>query len=198
MQTATHLDRSRQQRGEAIQRIRHYRHLVWRSKWYLLISGAVITCICLAALIVFINRRHDESTTAIIGVENTADLTAIKDVSGLMQAQSDLILSRTFLKDIVRSLSLQLAVRKFDRGSIFDSVLVDSQAIAGDYRFAIDKKNKDSFVVYFAKESGSGLSLEDIIPLAAGIAPTNQPSPATPELSAEEIWQNVVSQPTKA
>jgi capsular exopolysaccharide synthesis family protein len=163
MQGARHNAQPRQQRGEAIQRIRHYRNLLWRSKWYLLASGVIVTCISLTVLVVFVNRHHDEPTTAIIGVENTADLTAVKDVSGLMQAQSDLILSRTFLKDIVRSLSLQLAVRKFDRGSIFDSVLVDSQAIAGDYRFAIDKKNKDAFAVYFAKETAQGFSLRDIV-----------------------------------
>ena len=142
----------RPQRGVATQRLRHYRRLLWRFKWYLLCSGIIVTCASLAILAVIVNRRHIESTTAIIGVENTADLTAVKDVSGLMQAQSDLIRSRTFLKGIVRNLSLQLVVRTFERSSIFDSVTVDSQVTAGAYRFVIDTKSKDSFAVYFAKE----------------------------------------------
>jgi capsular exopolysaccharide synthesis family protein len=169
MQSATHFGEPRERRGDSIQQIRRYRRLLWRSKWYLLVSGAIVTCASLAVVAVFVNRQHEESTTAIIGVENTADLTAVKDVSGLMQAQSDLILSRTFLRDIVRKLSLQLALRKFGRASIFDSVTVDSEAIVGDYRFTIDKRNKDRFTMDFAKETKGGFSLMDLVTPRGGV-----------------------------
>jgi polysaccharide biosynthesis transport protein len=144
--------------SDIIRRFKHYRHLLWRSKWYLLSFGTTSALVSMIAVLVFISRQHEEPTTVLIGVENTADLTAVKDVSGLMQAQSDFILSRTFLGDIAQRLSLQLELRKNSRASIFDTIQVDSLAVTGTYSFAIDPKHGDAFSVYFARDTRGGLS----------------------------------------
>ncbi len=147
------------QRRQGAVNIRHYRHLFWRAKWYLLVAGSIITCLSLAVVAVLVSRPHEESTTAIIGVENTADLTAVKDVSGLMQAQSDLILSRSFLRDIAKELSLQFSLKRFPRFAIFDSVLVDSLAAIGTYRFSIDASNNGDCLVLFTPDAQDGFPL---------------------------------------
>jgi capsular exopolysaccharide synthesis family protein len=144
--------------SDIIRRFKHYRHLLWRSKWYLIVFGATLVIISMVAAVVSVSRPHDEPATVLIGVENTAELTAVKDVSGLMQAQSDLILSRTFLNDIAQNLSLQFALRKYTRAEVFDTVRIDSAAVTGKYSIKIDKKRNDSFSVYFAEETREGAS----------------------------------------
>jgi len=114
--------------------------------------------VSLIGVVIFISRSHAESTTVLIGVENTAELTAIKDVSGLMQAQSDLILSRTFLNDIAQKLSLQFALRKFPRALVFDTIRIDSLAVTGTYYFKIDSKHRDAFSVSFEQDTRGGMA----------------------------------------
>jgi tyrosine-protein kinase Etk/Wzc len=103
-------------------------------------------------------RKPQELATAMIGVENTADVTAVKDVSGLMQAQSDLIQSRAFLQNIVQKLSLRFALKHYVRSSIFESVSVDSSAAEGTYRFLVNTKNGEDYSVLFDNDSGGLLS----------------------------------------
>ena len=136
----------------------HYRQLFWRTKWYLLVACIVLT---IAALFVFLEVASPQpklSATVLIGVENTSDMSAVKDVSGLMEAQSDLILSRTFLRNIVKEQSLQFALDKYPRGSIFDTVKADSQSVPGTYAFRIDPKKPEAFVLYFMPGS-NGITL---------------------------------------
>jgi polysaccharide biosynthesis transport protein len=158
MQTQRPISQTRGGRSDMVRRFKHYRHLIWRSKWYLLVFGTTAVFVSMIAVLVFISRQHEEPTTVLIGVENTADLTAVKDISGLMQAQSDLILSRTFLSDIAQKLSLQFALRKYTRASVFDTIQVDSLAVTGTYAFKIDSKQSDAFAVYFAMDTRGGVS----------------------------------------
>jgi len=147
-----------QKRLGAVRSIRHYRRLLWRSKWYLLIAGSIVTCVSIVIAAVLAARTPQELATAMIGVENTADVTAVKDVSGLMQAQSDLIQSRAFLQDIVQKISLRFALKHFSRSSTFESVSVDSSAAEGTYRFIVNTKNGEDYSVLFDNDSGGLLS----------------------------------------
>ena len=158
MQSGKSFEDSQRRQG-TVKSIRHYRHLLWRAKWYLLVAGTTFTGLSLAVVAVLVSGTHEESTTAIIGVENTADLTAVKDVSGLMQAQSNLILSRSFLRDIAVKLSLPCSPNGFPRFAIFDSVYVDSLAAIGTYRFTIDPSNNGDCSVLFTQDALDRFSL---------------------------------------
>lgn len=136
---------------------KYYISLFWRWKWYVLISGPI--AIVVAGIIVFKVAVKEPllSAKALIGLENTQDMTAVHDVSDLVQAQSDLIQSRTFLEDIVKRLSLRFVVRKYSRSSIFDSVSVDSVAPAGTYLYKIDKDDTRMFGIFFRTNHPNGI-----------------------------------------
>jgi tyrosine-protein kinase Etk/Wzc len=145
------------QQGDLGQTIGHYVSLFWRWKWYILISGPI--ALVVAGIIVFkvVVQEPVLSARALIGLENTQDMTAVRDVSDLVQEQSDLIQSRTFLEDIVKRLSLRLVVKKYFRSSIFDSVSVDSTTPDGTYFFKIDKTDKRQFGLYYLNNHPTGI-----------------------------------------
>jgi|WetSurMetagenome_2_1015567.scaffolds.fasta_scaffold00368_10 capsular exopolysaccharide synthesis family protein len=164
MQNAVHPYHGPEGRNGMLQRIEHYRGLIWRARWYCLGAGAVFTVLAVVATFFLAGRVRDQQSTVFIGVENTTDISAVKDVSGLMQAQSDLILSRTFLSEIVKRLSLQLSMRKVPRSAVFDTVSVDSLAPAGLYTFRMIPHVLDSFEVLFTRDAESGNSLAFLSP----------------------------------
>jgi len=149
-----------ERRGIFFARIRHYRQLLWRTKWILLCCALFFLIASSIAVLVLLKKDKAELATAMIGVENTADRTAVKDVSGLMQAQSDMILSRTFLQGIVSDLSLRFSIKKYQLSAIADSVALDSNAINGRYRFTLDTDNPGSFWIGFIGYEKEGMAKE--------------------------------------
>ncbi len=146
-----------ERRGNFFARIRHYRQLLWRTKWILLFC-AVFFLISSSITVLFLTKHGKaEFATVLIGVENTADRTAVKDVSGLMQAQSDMILSRTFLQGIVSDMSLRLTIKKFPRSSIVDSIALDSNTLNGRYRFTLDSDNPGMYWIGYSGNDGEGI-----------------------------------------
>lgn len=145
------------QQGDLGQTIGHYISLFWRWKWYIVVSGPI--ALVVAGIIVFKVTVKEPvlSARALIGLENTQDMTAVRDVSDLVQEQSDLIQSRTFLEDIVKRLSLRLVVKKYFRSSIFDSVSVDSATPAGTYLYKIDKTDNRQFGLFFRTNRPTGI-----------------------------------------
>ncbi|MDD5674462.1 MAG: polysaccharide biosynthesis tyrosine autokinase [Chitinivibrionales bacterium] len=130
-------------------RFQSFRHLFWRARIFMLVSFPLALIGTGGIAYLLAQRPPQLSATALIGTENTEDMAAVKDVNGLMQAHSDMIQSRTFLKEIVSRLSLQLAVVHFPRASIFDTVLVDSAAAPGKFDFVLEKKPAPAFSLYF-------------------------------------------------
>ena len=157
MNTVQHLPQQTAQQGDLGQVIGHYLSLFWRWKWYIIISGPI--ALAVASIIVFKVAVKEPvlSAKALIGLENTQDMTAVRDVGDLVQAQSDLIQSRTFLEDIVKHLSLRLVVKKYFRSSIFDSVSVDSAIPTGAYQYKIDMPDKRQFGLYFRNSHPVGI-----------------------------------------
>ena len=100
--------------------------------------------------------------TVILGGEpiarmvRTADENADEFVPQDTLAQSALIKSRGFLRTVADSLSLRLKVLQYPRSSIFDTVVVDSLAPSGRYRFEIDKKHGNTYSI-FRKDSVQSL-----------------------------------------
>ena len=145
------------QQSDLGQTIGHYLSLFWRWRWYVLISGPI--ALVVAGIIIFKVAVKEPvlSAKALIGLENTQDMTAVRDVSDLVQQQSDLIQSRTFLEDIVKRLSLRLSVKKYFQSSIFDSVSVDSTTPDGTYSYKIDNADKRQFGLYFRNNHPVGI-----------------------------------------
>jgi capsular exopolysaccharide synthesis family protein len=145
------------QQGDLGHTIGHYISLFWRWKWYIVVSGPI--ALVVAGIIVFKVTVKEPvlSARALIGLENIQDMTAVRDVSDLVQEQSDLIQSRTFLEDIVKRLSLRLIVKKYFRSSIFDSVSVDSATPAGTYLYKIDKTDNRQFGLFFRTNRPTGI-----------------------------------------
>jgi capsular exopolysaccharide synthesis family protein len=154
------MNRSQQSRSAGAidfsHQLRHYLNLVWRKKKQIIITGPLIA---LAAAIVIWNissRDPELPATVLIGIENTADMTAVRDVGGLVQSQSDLIQSRTFLEEIAMRLSLRFFLNKYPRAAIFDTLAADSTSTAGKYRVQIDKKDNAIFRLYFSDSKLGG------------------------------------------
>jgi capsular exopolysaccharide synthesis family protein len=137
------------------QHLSHYLGVFWRSKWFILITGPLVSITAFLLIVNFYNISPQLSATAIIGVENTSDVTAVKDAGGIGEGRGDLVSSRNFLHGIVEAMSLRMKVNKYTRGAIFDSVTVDSTAKEGSYLFLPDKKNPADYKLNYKKE-GAG------------------------------------------
>jgi tyrosine-protein kinase Etk/Wzc len=141
------------------QLIKHYLHLFWSWKWYILISGPI--AVLISAIIIFKVLVVEPTLTAkaLIGIENTTEMTAVRDVGNVVQAQSDLIQSRNFLEDIAKRLSLRFRVEKYPRSSIFDTVSVDSLTPIGRYSYKIDKEDNRHFSLFFQRDKRGGIPI---------------------------------------
>ncbi len=128
--------------------VKHYWHLLWRWKWWIVIAGPVVSA---AALIfqVKVAPNPELTATVLIGLENTTSMITPVDLGDVDNSKAEIIKTRTFLKDIVSQLSLQLVVGKYTRSEIFSAVLVDSLAKPGTYSLEIDKENSDGYTVTF-------------------------------------------------
>lgn len=136
---------------------KYYFDLLWRNKWFILVSWPLVTLCAAIAIIAVVNPLPKLRATALIGIENTADMTAVHDVGELVEAQSDLITSRLFLEDIARNLSLRFSPAKYPRSDIFDTVSVDSVTPVGAFSFKLNKDSPSKFYVNFTKDQSGGI-----------------------------------------
>jgi capsular exopolysaccharide synthesis family protein len=137
------------------QHLSHYLGVFWRSKWFILITGPLVAISVFVLIVNFYNISPQLSATAIIGIENTDDVTAVKDAGGFGEGRGDLVSSRNFLHGIVQAMSMRMKINKFTRGEIFDSVKVDSMAKEGSYLFLPDKQNSGRYKLNY-KKGGAG------------------------------------------
>jgi hypothetical protein len=134
--------------------IHHYLNLIWRWKLYIIISGPLVAVLCIAYTLKFGTIQPPLPATAIVGLENTSNISAVQDINSDRNVRSpsrekaDLIKSRTLIGSVVDKLSLCLVIDKEFRSSIFDSVRADSTAISGKYKFSLSD-NKETFNLFF-------------------------------------------------
>jgi capsular exopolysaccharide synthesis family protein len=86
---------------------------------------------------------------ALIGIEKREDMAAGMGASKENLGREDLMLGRTFLKEIVRSLSLQLVTGKKRRSTYFDPAVLDSIVQPGRYRVRVNRLSKTFSIRYF-------------------------------------------------
>jgi len=140
---------------------RHYGALLWRWKWWIVFSAPVAAGLVIALLLYKVKNTvppslpatvtlggavGGEATTGQVKVENSVGDDESEAPDTL--AQTALIRSREFLRGVVDDLSLRLRVNRFPRSSIFDTIVVDSLAPSGKYRFVIDGKSGNSYRVF--------------------------------------------------
>jgi capsular exopolysaccharide synthesis family protein len=128
---------------------RHYIGVFWKARWYILIAGPFATILAAALIFMAAGKKPELSAAALIGIENISDMTAVHDVSNIVQAQSEIIKSRVFLENVVMDHSFRLLVKKYNRSTIFDTVKLDSSAQNGNYYFKQDKRTPNGYTILF-------------------------------------------------
>jgi tyrosine-protein kinase Etk/Wzc len=131
-----------------------YINLIWRWKWYIILSGPIIILAWSIYFLKFGTVKQELDATAIIALENAQDMSAVREMGRTPESGVELIKSRNFMTSIVNKLSLRFVLSEFQRNEIFDSVKVDSTAIPGVYFFEVDE-DKRNYQLFFLN-SGFG------------------------------------------
>jgi capsular exopolysaccharide synthesis family protein len=134
-------------------RVSHYLHLFWRHKLYILVTGFLTGTLTVVLLVRVFSVSPRLSATSIIGIENTENITAVKETGGYGKGRGDLITSRAFLKSIVDTMSLKMVISKFNRHEIFTYIKMDSTLPEGTYSIVLDKKSQKKYAVYYQKSN---------------------------------------------
>ncbi len=154
------MNQLQQQPADYGQLIKHYVDLFLRWKWYVIIVWPVITLVAAMVIIKFSNSVPVLSAKVLIGIENTEDMTAVRDVVNMVESQSDLIKSRLLLEHIVRKLSLTFSLdKKYARIEILDTISVDSLVPMGIYSLKIDKNEPGRFSLFFYRNKTGGIPI---------------------------------------
>lgn len=127
----------------------HYIDLFWRRKWFIFVAGGLALLGWMFYVLEFSNIRPELESTVLIGLENTADLSAVRDVGEIGRGNVELLRSRNFLSSVVEQLSLRLVVSRYARNEIFDSIDVRAAARRGRYNFVVSKKEPKTFSLSF-------------------------------------------------
>jgi len=145
----------------------HYRHLFSRAKWYILLSGPLLLLGVVAFVFLVVRPENPElPARALIGLEHTTDASGIKEGVTANLGREDIMMSRTFLRDVVRKLSLQLWTVPKSRDDMFDSVSIDSSVLNGTYcvRFISKLKNNDEFMICYYDTNAISLPFIGFLP----------------------------------
>ncbi len=130
--------------------VRHYFSLIWRWKWWIAISGPVVSAVVLIYMVKIAPTEPELTAKVLIGLENTQSMSAVMDFVDVDNSKAEIIETRNFLKDIVRQLSMQFVLKKYPRQAIISEVKVDSLAKIGKYTLTIDKENMEGYTVTFS------------------------------------------------
>ncbi len=132
--------------------IGRYTNLLWRKKWYILLSGPLTAAITFVVLFKTVQMTPELSTQLIIGVDNPQQVSAVSDFANIGASKMAALRSLNFLGDIVDSLSLRLSVPGYQRSGLFDSVHVDSLALPGKYELSTNHPREGQFTLFFTNE----------------------------------------------
>ncbi|MCP4711918.1 MAG: hypothetical protein GY869_25135, partial [Planctomycetes bacterium] len=84
--------------------VRHYIGLLWRWKWWIAISGPIVSVAVLIYMVKIAPSEPELTARVFIGLENTQSMSAVMDF-GDDNSKAELIRMRNFLKDIITQLS---------------------------------------------------------------------------------------------
>lgn len=129
--------------------VKHYTRLLWRWKWWIVFAGPLVSAAALIYMLKFQASDPELTATVLIGLENPPTVTIGMDFVGIDNSKSELIKTRSFLKDIVDKLSLRFQVKKFPRNYVFSKISVDSLARSGRYVFNIDRDNANVYTITY-------------------------------------------------
>lgn len=143
----------------------HYRHMFNRCKWYMIVSAVVVFCAAAAFVMLVVRPENPELTAqALIGLEHNDAVVGAKQGGVVSLGREDIMLSRTFLKETARHLSLQLSTTPVSRYELFETVKVDSSAACGTYCVRFDKNKKGEFSVLYYDTTVLSLPLVGFLP----------------------------------
>jgi tyrosine-protein kinase Etk/Wzc len=134
--------------------ITHYWNLIWRWKWYILISAPIVMVGWFTYVIKFGSVKPELDAMVVIGMDDPRTMSAVQNVGESVQSRIDIVRGRSFLKEIVEQLSLQLSLNDLQRSAVFDSIKVDSSAGIGGYNLKIEKDQKTYQILYTNKQLG--------------------------------------------
>lgn len=129
--------------------IAHYRYLVARHGLFLAMATPIAMVVVLVVVFALPQKDPDLTARALIGIENREDMGADRQKSKENLGREDLMLGRTFIKDVVSALSLQVVTGDKRRSVFFDSAAVDSTTPLGLYRVRVNKGAGNFSIEYF-------------------------------------------------
>ncbi len=130
--------------------INHYLHLLWRWKWYILLAAPISAALSIMAVSYLgLTKKPSLAATVLIGVEKNPNLN-MWNYDDLYLNKERLLLNRNFLENVARSISLQFNVSNYSRYDIFDSVVVDSNALLGSFSMDIVDFNSDIYCIRYS------------------------------------------------
>jgi tyrosine-protein kinase Etk/Wzc len=127
-------------------------NVIWRWKWYIfLVTPIVFIGWTALALKYGSNGPILESRATLQFTQGNGGIGPIDDQTMNLQKEScDAFLrSRPFLQTIVEKLALQVGVKKYFRGDIFDSIAVAKDAPVGRYDFVVER---DGYSLYYSNK----------------------------------------------
>ena len=144
----------------------HYRHLLYRAKRYILISFPLVLLAAMLFVFVIVRPENPELTAqALIGLESTpTKVSPLKKGMAENLGREDIMMSRTFLKEVAQNLSLQLWTVQWGRDEIFDSVRVDSSALCGTYCVRFNQRKTSQFLVSYYDTNAISLPFLGFLP----------------------------------
>jgi tyrosine-protein kinase Etk/Wzc len=104
------------------------------------------------------------SARALIGLERPIEVSGVKEGVTANLGREDIMMSRTFLKDVVRKLSLQLWTAPHGREEMFDSVTIDSSASCGTYCVRFSPQRNGEFLIYYYDTTAIALPIFGFLP----------------------------------
>lgn len=127
--------------------IKHYAGLIWRWKWYIfpVLPALVVTWLLL--VVTFGTVRPDLGVSVIFGFEKQSSVLVLPEALPNGMGKMKLIQSRSFLSEIVDSLSLHFVIPKYNRSAILNFIAVDSTATSGKYHFGIDEQSRLTYTI---------------------------------------------------
>ncbi|HEX2955668.1 MAG TPA: GNVR domain-containing protein, partial [Chitinispirillaceae bacterium] len=137
--------------------ISHYVGLLWRWKWYIISTFPVLVVTWLLLVLTFGKVRPELSTSVLFGFEKQSSVLVLPEANPNGLGKMQLIQSRSFLHEIVDTLSLQFVIPKHNRSSLFKYIKTDSAIVPGKYHFGIDKQSSFNYAVSITNR-GLGLN----------------------------------------
>jgi len=119
--------------------VKHYCGLFWRWKWYIIFTFPILVATFLLLTLKFGKIQPELNVGVLLGIENPSTVLVLPDASPNGLGKMKLIQSRSFLREVVDTLSLNFILPRNNRSQILTYLDIDSSAIIGKYHFQIEE-----------------------------------------------------------